>query len=53
MLQVIISNGMVIRHGVIFGKRAEYVSESMVSNTELNEFFAPRWVPGSELSEFP
>ena len=41
---------------VIFGvenrKRPNTVSESTVSNTELNEFFGAHRVPGRELSEF-
>ena len=37
---------------VYFRKRAETVSESTVSNTDLSEFFGPHRVPGTELSEF-
>ena len=33
-------------------KRAEYGSESTVSNTELCEFFGPHQAAGRELSEF-
>ena len=34
------------------GDRPNTVLESTVSNTELSEFFGPRRVPGTELSEF-
>ena len=38
--------------GILIGNGPNTVSESTVSNTELSEFFCPRRVPGTELSEF-
>ena len=40
------------RRALRFGNRANTVSESTVSNTELSEFFGPHRVPGGKLSEF-
>ena len=48
-----LQNGQKV-HGyqVKIGNGPNTVSESMVSHTELSEFFGPHQVPGRELSEF-